>query len=103
MTSQPQVSVVMGSDSDWPVMAAAGIALDEFDVRWEADVVSAHRMPRDMVEYGSAAAGRGTMLLFSHDSVSFTGQDARPVRSGSRRLLEHFFQPPRHYHFLARL
>jgi len=65
MTSQPQVSVVMGSDSDWPVMAAAGIALDEFDVRWEADVVSAHRMPRDMVEYGSAAAGRGIQVIIA--------------------------------------
>ena len=52
------VGVVMGSDSDWPVMEAAATALEEFGVPYEADVVSAHRMPREMIEYGSAAAGR---------------------------------------------
>ena len=41
----PLVGVVMGSDSDWAVMEAAGTALDEFDVPYEVDVVSAHRMP----------------------------------------------------------
>jgi 5-(carboxyamino)imidazole ribonucleotide mutase len=47
----PVVGIVMGSDSDWPVMAAAAAALDEFAVPYEADVVSAHRMPREMIEY----------------------------------------------------
>jgi 5-(carboxyamino)imidazole ribonucleotide mutase len=65
MASQPQVSVVMGSDSDWPVMEAATIALDEFGVPWEADVVSAHRMPRDMIAYGTAAAGRGIRVIIA--------------------------------------
>ena len=46
MTSQPLVGVVMGSDSDWPVMEAAADALDEFGVPCEVDVVSAHRMPQ---------------------------------------------------------
>ena len=55
----------MGSDSDWPVMQAAAAALDEFDVPYEADVVSAHRMPRDMIEYGSAAAGRGLRVIIA--------------------------------------
>jgi 5-(carboxyamino)imidazole ribonucleotide mutase len=65
MTTQPRVSVVMGSDSDWPVMEAAVIALDEFGVPWEADVVSAHRMPRDMIAYGTAAAGRGLRVIIA--------------------------------------
>ena len=59
------VGVVMGSDSDWPVMEAAAIALDEFGVPYEADVVSAHRMPRDMIGYGSAAAGRGLRVIIA--------------------------------------
>ena len=44
--SAPVVGVVMGSDSDWPVMEAAALALDELGIAYEADVVSAHRMPR---------------------------------------------------------
>jgi 5-(carboxyamino)imidazole ribonucleotide mutase len=49
MSEQPVVGLVMGSDSDWPVMKAAAEALDEFGVRYEADVVSAHRMPHEMI------------------------------------------------------
>ena len=60
-----RVSVVMGSDSDWPVMEAAVTVLDEFGVAWEADVVSAHRMPHDMIGYGSAAAGRGLRVIIA--------------------------------------
>ncbi|HET7174334.1 MAG TPA: 5-(carboxyamino)imidazole ribonucleotide mutase [Nocardioidaceae bacterium] len=55
----------MGSDSDWPVMSAAASALDEFEVPYEADVVSAHRMPREMLAYGSAAAERGLRVLIA--------------------------------------
>jgi 5-(carboxyamino)imidazole ribonucleotide mutase len=65
MSGQPLVGVVMGSDSDWPVMSAAAAVLDEFGVAHEADVVSAHRMPRDMIEYGSAAAGRGLRVIIA--------------------------------------
>jgi len=61
----PVVGVVMGSDSDWPVMEAAALALREFGVAYEADVVSAHRMPREMIEYGSAAAGRGLKVIIA--------------------------------------
>ena len=57
MSGGPQVGVVMGSDSDWPVLAAAVEALAEFGIGCETDVVSAHRTPREMIEYGSAAAG----------------------------------------------
>ena len=53
------VGIVMGSDSDWPVMKAAGEALTELGVAWEADVVSAHRMPEEMLDYGRQAADRG--------------------------------------------
>ena len=62
---QPAVGVVMGSDSDWPVMEAAATALTEFGVPWEADVVSAHRMPREMISYGSEAAGRGLRVIIA--------------------------------------
>ena len=61
--STPQVGIVMGSDSDWPVMEAAGKALDEFGVAWEADVVSAHRMPEEMLRYGLEAADRGLRVI----------------------------------------
>jgi 5-(carboxyamino)imidazole ribonucleotide mutase len=59
------VGVVMGSDSDWPVMEAAVTALQEFGVPWEADVVSAHRMPREMISYGSDAAARGLRVIIA--------------------------------------
>jgi 5-(carboxyamino)imidazole ribonucleotide mutase len=59
------VGIVMGSDSDWPVMRAAAEALDEFGVRSEADVVSAHRMPHEMIAYGSDAAGRGLRVIIA--------------------------------------
>jgi 5-(carboxyamino)imidazole ribonucleotide mutase len=62
-TAPPLVGVVMGSDSDWPVMSAAARALAEFDIPHEVDVVSAHRMPRDMLAYGEGAAGRGLRVL----------------------------------------
>ena len=65
MGEQPLVGVVMGSDSDWPVMQAAVQALAEFDVACEVDVVSAHRMPQDMVDYGRDAAGRGLRVLIA--------------------------------------
>ena len=57
--SQPLVGIIMGSDSDWPVMEAAATVLAEFDVPYEADVVSAHRMPKEMVAYAESAAERG--------------------------------------------
>ncbi|MGH3303518.1 MAG: 5-(carboxyamino)imidazole ribonucleotide mutase [Streptosporangiaceae bacterium] len=55
----------MGSDSDWPVMQAAVEVLDEFGVPSAADVVSAHRMPVDMIGYGQAAAGRGLRVIIA--------------------------------------
>ena len=64
-TDQPRVGIVMGSDSDWPVMKLAGEALDEFGISHEADVVSAHRMPDEMLAYGRDAAGRGLKVIIA--------------------------------------
>jgi 5-(carboxyamino)imidazole ribonucleotide mutase len=63
--SAPIVGIVMGSDSDWPVLEAASQALAEFGVAHEVDVVSAHRMPEEMLEYGRSAAGRGLRVLIA--------------------------------------
>src|SRR5690242_1746533 len=65
MSGGALVGVVMGSDSDWPVMRAAAEALTEFGVPYEADVVSAHRMPHDMIGYGGAAAARGLKVIIA--------------------------------------
>jgi 5-(carboxyamino)imidazole ribonucleotide mutase len=65
MSEQPLVGIVMGSDSDWPVMSAAAEACAEFGVAYEADVVSAHRMPEDMVAYGRNAHGRGLKVIIA--------------------------------------
>jgi len=65
LSENPVVGIVMGSDSDWPVMRAAAEALDEFDVPYEADVVSAHRMPHEMIEYGSSAERRGLRVIIA--------------------------------------
>ena len=59
----PVVGIVMGSDSDWPTMAAAAEVLDEFEVPYEAHVVSAHRTPRRMLEYDLSAADRGLRVI----------------------------------------
>jgi 5-(carboxyamino)imidazole ribonucleotide mutase len=65
LSENPVVGIVMGSDSDWPVMRAAAEALDEFEVPYEADVVSAHRMPHEMIEYGSSAERRGLRVIIA--------------------------------------
>ena len=63
MSDSPVVGIVMGSDSDWPVMEKAAIALQELEIPFEVDVVSAHRMPEDMVDYGRSAAERGLRVI----------------------------------------
>ena len=59
------VGVIMGSDSDWPVMRAAAQALDEFGVAHEVSVVSAHRTPARMLDYARNAAGRGLKVIIA--------------------------------------
>jgi 5-(carboxyamino)imidazole ribonucleotide mutase len=61
----PRVGIVMGSDSDWPVMSAAGLALHEFGVAYEADVASAHRMTDTMINYGRTAHDRGLQVIIA--------------------------------------
>ncbi|MGO1182855.1 MAG: 5-(carboxyamino)imidazole ribonucleotide mutase [Micrococcaceae bacterium] len=64
-TTAPQVGIVMGSDSDWPVMQAAAEALEEFGITYEADVVSAHRMPHEMIDYGTRVHERGLQVIIA--------------------------------------
>lgn len=64
-SSAPLVGVVMGSDSDWPVMSAASEALSEFGVAHEVDVVSAHRMPGAMLKFGAGAEARGLRVIIA--------------------------------------
>lgn len=65
MTDKARVGIVMGSDSDWPTMEPAAKALEEFGIGYEADVVSAHRMPEDMVKYGRHAHDRGLQAIIA--------------------------------------
>ena len=60
-----RVGLIMGSDSDWPVMKAAATALAEFDVPFEVGVVSAHRTPGRMLDYARGAAGRGIAVIIA--------------------------------------
>jgi 5-(carboxyamino)imidazole ribonucleotide mutase len=61
----PTVGVIMGSDSDWPVLEAAGHALAEFGVEYEVGVYSAHRTPQRMMDYGASAAERGLKVIIA--------------------------------------
>jgi 5-(carboxyamino)imidazole ribonucleotide mutase len=63
--STPLVGVVMGSDSDWSVMSDAVETLKEFDIDYEVEVLSAHRTPELMIEWGKAAAGRGIKVIIA--------------------------------------
>jgi len=59
------VAIIMGSDSDWPVMEEAAKALDLFGISYTADVVSAHRMPEEMVEFAKNAATKGYKVIIA--------------------------------------
>jgi 5-(carboxyamino)imidazole ribonucleotide mutase len=63
--SEARVGIIMGSDSDWPIMQAAAEACKEFDVGFEADVSSAHRMPDETLAYGRSAADRGIGVIIA--------------------------------------
>ena len=55
----------MGSDSDWPIMEDAAKALDSFGISYTADVVSAHRMPEEMVDFAKSAAAKGYKVIIA--------------------------------------
>ena len=63
--SNPIIGVVMGSDSDWPTMKQATDILDQFGVSYEKKVVSAHRTPNDMADYGETARDRGLQIIIA--------------------------------------
>ena len=59
------VAIIMGSDSDWPVMEEAAKALDSFGISYSAEVLSAHRMPEEMVEFAKSAASKGYKVVIA--------------------------------------
>ena len=65
MSEGKDVAIIMGSDSDWPVMEEAAKALDSFGISYSADVVSAHRMPEEMVDFAKTAASKGYKVIIA--------------------------------------
>ena len=63
--ADPQVSLIMGSDSDWSVMQSAAAVLDQFNIAYEKRVVSAHRTPKLMAEFSESAASRGIKCIIA--------------------------------------
>lgn len=63
--STPQVGIIMGSQSDWPVMSEAKTILDDLGVAAEVTIVSAHRTPHRMIEYGESARKRGIKVIIA--------------------------------------
>lgn len=63
--SEPVVGVVMGSDSDWSVMSDAAQTLKEFGIEYEVEVLSAHRTPERMLDWGKNAAARGIKVIIA--------------------------------------
>lgn len=65
MSEKPVVGIIMGSDSDLPVMQAAATVLDEFNIPYELTIVSAHRTPERMYEYANTAYQRGLQIIIA--------------------------------------
>src|SRR3954447_18867586 len=61
----PQVGIIMGSDTDWPIMKAAADVCADFGVSHEVRVISAHRTPHDLTEYAGGAHGRGMRVIIA--------------------------------------
>ncbi len=61
--TEPRVGILMGSDSDWPVMTEAAEALKKFDIEFEVRILSAHRSPSQTAEYARGAAERGLKVI----------------------------------------
>jgi 5-(carboxyamino)imidazole ribonucleotide mutase len=64
-SNKPLVGILMGSDSDWPTMKGAADVLAEFGIASEANVISAHRTPKDLEQYARKAAGRGLRVIIA--------------------------------------
>jgi 5-(carboxyamino)imidazole ribonucleotide mutase len=65
MAGKPLVGIIMGSQSDWPTLSAAAAVLDEFGVRYETRIVSAHRTPERLYRYAQEAKGRGLKAIIA--------------------------------------
>ena len=65
MSETTDVAIIMGSDSDWPVMEEAAKALDTLSISYSVDVVSAHRMPEEMMDFAKSAAQRGIKVIIA--------------------------------------
>ena len=65
MSNTCDVAIIMGSDSDWPVMEEAAKALDSFGISYSADVISAHRMPEEMMRFAQDAASQGVKVIIA--------------------------------------
>ncbi len=63
--TSPRIAVVMGSSSDWETLKAAADILTDFGIAFEAQVVSAHRMPDEMFAFAEAAQGRGLQAIIA--------------------------------------
>ena len=63
--TQPRIGIIMGSQSDWPTMKAAASVLDELGLTYETKIVSAHRTPDRLWDYGKTAAGRGLQVIIA--------------------------------------
>ena len=65
MSETTEVAIIMGSDSDWPVMEEAAKVLDSLSISYSVDVVSAHRMPEEMMDFAKSAAQRGIKVIIA--------------------------------------
>ena len=65
MSKKPEIGIVMGSDSDWPLLKEAALTLDGFDVGYEVRVISAHRTPDLASTYAREAAERGLKVIIA--------------------------------------
>ncbi len=65
MTNKPLVSILMGSDSDLPIMQEAAQVLEEFNIDYEIKIISAHRTPKEAVDYSQSAASRGLKVIIA--------------------------------------
>lgn len=64
-SKNPIIGIVMGSDSDWPIMKLAGEILDKFNIAYESKIVSAHRTPDNMYDYAENAKNRGIKCIIA--------------------------------------
>ena len=83
--ADPRIGILMGSDSDWPVMQGAAAICRQFDVPFEAKVMSAHRTPENVAKYASTARDRGIRVMIcgagkaAHLAGAVAAQTALPV------------------------